>query len=66
MSPVHSDGRPLGDGTFVRTGLLGFLGPVSHNQVIILGVLINIVSLCYVADGGMLGCRAQGQYGNET
>ena len=29
VNPVHSDGRPLGDTTFVRTGLLGFLGPVS-------------------------------------
>lgn len=27
VSPSHSDGRPLGDGTFVRTGLIGFLGP---------------------------------------
>ena len=29
VNPVHSDGRPLGDTSFVRTGLLGFLGPVS-------------------------------------
>lgn len=27
VSPVHSDGRPVGEQTFTRTGLLGFLGP---------------------------------------
>jgi hypothetical protein len=28
VNPVHSDGRLLGENVFVRTGLLGFLGPV--------------------------------------
>jgi len=28
---VHSDGRSLGENVFVRTGLLGFLGPVSKS-----------------------------------
>ncbi|KAK2187914.1 hypothetical protein NP493_150g01040 [Ridgeia piscesae] len=27
MTPVHSDGRLSGDHTYIRTGLLGFLGP---------------------------------------
>jgi len=36
VSPVHSDGRPLSDTMFVRTGLLGFLGPVS-----------NVLSSCF-------------------
>ena len=32
--PSHSDGRPIRDNTsFVRTGLLGFLGPVSHSLI---------------------------------
>ncbi|ELT90261.1 hypothetical protein CAPTEDRAFT_205040 [Capitella teleta] len=25
--PLHSDGRPMGEQNFIRTGLLGFLGP---------------------------------------
>ncbi|GAB6019998.1 beta transducin [Chamberlinius hualienensis] len=27
VQPLYSDSRPIGDHTFVRTGLLGFLGP---------------------------------------
>jgi hypothetical protein len=27
--PLHPDSRPLGDSEFTRSGLLGFLGPVS-------------------------------------
>ena len=29
VTPIHSNGRPVGEQSFVRTGLLGFLGPVS-------------------------------------
>ncbi|CAM1294712.1 DIP2 (predicted) [Pycnogonum litorale] len=27
VQPLHSDGRPISDHTFVKTGLIGFLGP---------------------------------------
>lgn len=29
MLPLHADGRPIGDVCYIRTGLLGFLGPVN-------------------------------------
>jgi len=29
VQPLHSDSRTLGDAEFTRSGLLGFLGPVS-------------------------------------
>lgn len=31
VQPLMADGRPLGDKLYVRTGLIGFLGPVSWN-----------------------------------
>jgi len=29
VRPVDSEGKPVGDKAYVRTGLIGFLGPVS-------------------------------------
>ena len=34
VQPLGGDSKPIGDHTFVRTGLLGFLGPVSRRLVI--------------------------------
>lgn len=30
VQPLHSDGRLAADKMYVRTGLIGFLGPVSN------------------------------------
>jgi len=48
VNPVHSDGRPLGDTTFVRTGLLGFLGPVSNVTVCFCCLCNEQVQFCYI------------------
>lgn len=43
MIPVNSNGVPIGEIPFVRSGLLGFVGPVSRTILIkcICGYLIN-------------------------
>ncbi len=33
LIPINSGGTPIGDVPFTRTGLLGFVGPVSNNIV---------------------------------
>ena len=39
VSPVTNDGRSVGENAFVRTGLLGFLGPVCFARV-------TLIKLC--------------------
>lgn len=34
--PLQGDGTPLGDAEYVRSGLLGFLGPVSVVEIILM------------------------------
>lgn len=36
--PLQSDGTPLGDAEYVRSGLLGFLGPVSISWLMVVSV----------------------------
>jgi len=48
VSPTHSDGRPLGDGTFVRTGLIGFLGPVNTFTDTVTLYYVRTLSVGYV------------------
>jgi len=48
VGPTHSDGRPLGDGTFVRTGLIGFLGPVITFTDAVTLYYVRTLCVCYV------------------
>lgn len=47
VQPLQSDGRQAGDKMYVRTGLLGFLGPVSKttvNQLHTSTILYNLLT----------------------
>ena len=39
--PLQSDGTPLGEAEYVRSGLLGFLGPVSVSDMKIFSCFCN-------------------------
>lgn len=52
MIPVNSGGTPIGDTPFTRTGLLGFVGPVSPRFT----CLVSVSNLLCRGDGVSLAC----------